>query len=58
VPTRTQVCTSIAAAGLLLPSLAAGQDRTEREVVVLLAAGGLLLVMVIAQRMRLRPAAQ
>jgi cobalt-zinc-cadmium efflux system outer membrane protein len=40
MPTRTQVCTWIAAAGLLLPSLAAGQDRTEREVVELIVRDG------------------
>jgi cobalt-zinc-cadmium efflux system outer membrane protein len=33
MPTRAQVCTWIAAASLLVPSIAAGQDRTEREVV-------------------------
>jgi outer membrane protein TolC len=40
MPTRTQVCTWIAAAGLLVPSLAAGQDRTEREVVELIVRDG------------------
>jgi cobalt-zinc-cadmium efflux system outer membrane protein len=35
MPTRSQVCTWIAAVGLLVPSLAAGQDRTERDVVEL-----------------------
>jgi outer membrane protein TolC len=33
MPTRAQVCTWIAAAGLLAPSVAAGQGRTEREIV-------------------------
>jgi cobalt-zinc-cadmium efflux system outer membrane protein len=40
MPTRTQVCTWLAAAGLLLPSVAAGQDRTEREVVELIVRDG------------------
>jgi cobalt-zinc-cadmium efflux system outer membrane protein len=40
MPTRTQVCTWIAAAGLLVPSIAAGQDRTEREVVELIVRDG------------------
>jgi cobalt-zinc-cadmium efflux system outer membrane protein len=40
MPTRTQVRTWIAAAGLLLPSVAAGQDRTEREVVELVVRDG------------------
>jgi cobalt-zinc-cadmium efflux system outer membrane protein len=40
MPTRTQVSTWIAAAGLLLPSIAAGQDRTEREVVELIVRDG------------------
>ena len=35
MPTRFQVCTWIAAVGLVMPSLAAGQDRTERDVVEL-----------------------
>ena len=37
MPTRFQVCTWIAAVGLLVPSLAAGQDRTERDIVELVA---------------------
>jgi outer membrane protein, heavy metal efflux system len=40
MPTRAQVCTWIAAAGLLVPSVAAGQDRTEREVVELIVRDG------------------
>jgi len=40
MPTRAQVCTWIAAAGLLVPPLAAGQDRTEREVVELIVRDG------------------
>jgi cobalt-zinc-cadmium efflux system outer membrane protein len=40
MPTRTQVCTWIAAAGLLVPSIAAGQDRTEREIVELIVRDG------------------
>jgi cobalt-zinc-cadmium efflux system outer membrane protein len=40
MPTRTQVCTWIAAAGFLMPSNAAGQDRTEREVVELIVRDG------------------
>jgi outer membrane protein, heavy metal efflux system len=40
MPTRTQVCTWIATAGLLLPSDATGQDRTEREVVELIVRDG------------------
>jgi hypothetical protein len=40
MPTRTQVCTWIAAASLLLPSVATGQDRTEREVVELIVRDG------------------
>jgi cobalt-zinc-cadmium efflux system outer membrane protein len=40
MPTRAQVCTWIAAAGLLAPSVAAGQDRTEREVVELIMRDG------------------
>ena len=35
MPTRFQVCTWIAVVGLLVPSLASGQDRTEREIVEL-----------------------
>jgi cobalt-zinc-cadmium efflux system outer membrane protein len=38
--TRAQVCTWIAALGLLAPSLAAGQDRTEREIVELIVRDG------------------
>jgi outer membrane protein, heavy metal efflux system len=38
--TRSPVCTWIAAAGLLLPSIAAGQDRTERDVVELIVRDG------------------
>jgi outer membrane protein, heavy metal efflux system len=40
MPTRAQVCTWIAAAGLLAPSAAAGQDRTEREVVEMIVRDG------------------
>lgn len=40
MPTRTQVCTWIATAGLLVPSSGAGQDRTEREVVDLIVREG------------------
>jgi cobalt-zinc-cadmium efflux system outer membrane protein len=40
MPTRTQVCTWIAAAGLLVPSIVAAQDRTEREVVELIVRDG------------------
>jgi cobalt-zinc-cadmium efflux system outer membrane protein len=40
MPTRAQVCTWIAAAGLLAPSVAAGQDRTERDVVELIVRDG------------------
>jgi cobalt-zinc-cadmium efflux system outer membrane protein len=40
MPTRTQVCTWIAMAGLLVPSIAAGQNRTEREVVELILRDG------------------
>ena len=40
MPTRFQVCTWIAAVGLLAPSLAAGQDRTERDVVELVLRDG------------------
>ncbi len=40
MPTRAQVCTWIAAAGLLVPCVAAGQDRTEREVVELILRDG------------------
>jgi outer membrane protein, heavy metal efflux system len=38
--TRSQVCTWIAAVGLALPSLAASQDRTEREVMELIVRDG------------------
>jgi outer membrane protein, heavy metal efflux system len=38
--TRAQVCTWIAAVGLLMPSMAIGQDRTEREVVDLIVRDG------------------
>ena len=41
MPTRAQVCTWIAAVGLLAPSGAAGQDRTEREIVELIVRDGL-----------------
>jgi outer membrane protein, heavy metal efflux system len=40
MPTRGQVCTWIAAVGLLVPGVAAGQDRTEREVVELIVRDG------------------
>ena len=40
MPTRTQVCTWIAAFGLLAPSMAAGQGRTEREIVDLIVRDG------------------
>jgi cobalt-zinc-cadmium efflux system outer membrane protein len=40
MPTGAQVCTWIAVAGLLAPSVAAGQDRTEREVVELIVRDG------------------
>ena len=40
MPTRSQVCTWIAAIGLLVPSVVAGQDRTEREVVELIIRDG------------------
>ena len=36
MPTRAQVCAWIAAVGLLVPSSAGGQDRTERDVVELI----------------------
>jgi outer membrane protein, heavy metal efflux system len=39
--TRAQVCTWIAAVGLLAPSVAVGQDRTERELVELIVRDGL-----------------
>jgi cobalt-zinc-cadmium efflux system outer membrane protein len=40
MPTRSQVYTWIAVAGLFAPSLAAGQDRTEREIVELIVRDG------------------
>ena len=40
MPTRAQVCTWIAAVGLLVPSVAAGQGRTEREIVELIVRDG------------------
>ena len=40
MPSRAQVCTWIAAAGLLAPALAAGQDRTERDIVELIVRDG------------------
>jgi outer membrane protein TolC len=40
MPTRAQVCPWIAAVGLLAPPMAAGQDRTEREVVDLIVRDG------------------
>jgi len=40
MPTRAQVCAWIAAVGLLAPSVTAGQDRTEREVVELIVRDG------------------
>ena len=40
MPTRAQVCTWIAAVGLLAPSVAAGQGRTEREIVELIVRDG------------------
>jgi outer membrane protein, heavy metal efflux system len=40
MPTRAQVCTWIAALGVLASPLAAGQDRTEREVVELIVREG------------------
>ena len=40
MPTRARVCTWIAAVGLLAPSVAAGQGRTEREVVELIVRDG------------------
>jgi cobalt-zinc-cadmium efflux system outer membrane protein len=41
MPTRARVCAWIAAVGLLAPSLDAGQDRTEGEVVELIVRDGL-----------------
>jgi cobalt-zinc-cadmium efflux system outer membrane protein len=40
MPTRAQVCTWIAAVGLLAPAVKAGQDRTEREIVELIVREG------------------
>ena len=40
MPTRAQVCTWIAAAGLVVPSVATGQGRTEREIVELIVRDG------------------
>lgn len=40
MPTRAQVCAWIAAFGLMLPSVVAAQDRTEREVVDLIVRDG------------------
>ena len=40
MPTRAQVCAWIAAFGLVAPSVVAGQDRTEREVVELIVRDG------------------
>ena len=40
MPTRAQVCTWIAAVGLLAPTVAAGQGRTEREIVELIVRDG------------------
>jgi cobalt-zinc-cadmium efflux system outer membrane protein len=40
MPTRAQVCTWIATVGLLAPSMAAGQDRTEREILDLIVRDG------------------
>jgi multidrug efflux system outer membrane protein len=40
MPTRSQVCTWIAVVGLLVPSVVAGQARTEREVVDLIVREG------------------
>ncbi|HEU4688889.1 MAG TPA: TolC family protein [Vicinamibacterales bacterium] len=40
MPTRAQVCTWIAAVGLLGPAVAAGQGRTEREIVDLIVRDG------------------
>ena len=40
MPIRSQVCTWIAAVGLLVPSVTSGQDRTEREVVELIVRDG------------------
>ena len=40
MPTRAQACAWIAAVAFLVPSIAAGQDRTEREVVELIVRDG------------------
>jgi hypothetical protein len=40
MPTRSQVCTWIAGFGLVVPSLAVAQDRTERDVVELIVRDG------------------
>src|SRR3970040_58441 len=40
MPTRAQVCAWIAGFGLVVPSLAMAQDRTEREVVDLIVRDG------------------
>jgi cobalt-zinc-cadmium efflux system outer membrane protein len=40
MPTRAQVCAWIAACGLVVPSLAVAQDRTERDVVDLIVRDG------------------
>ena len=40
MPTRAQACIWIAAAGLLVPSVATGQGRTEREIVELIVRDG------------------
>jgi cobalt-zinc-cadmium efflux system outer membrane protein len=40
MPIRARVCTWIATVGLLAPSIAAGQDRTERDVVDLIVRDG------------------
>src|ERR671912_3014626 len=40
MPTRAQVCTWIAAVSLLAPSVAAGQGRTERDIVELIVRDG------------------
>src|SRR5918993_498804 len=40
MPTRAQVCTWIATVSLLAPSVAAGQGRTEREIVELIVRDG------------------
>ncbi len=40
MPTRAQVCAWIAGFGLVVPSLAIAQDRTEREIVDLIVRDG------------------